>query len=164
MSHGRERVTYCGSHQQLTPASLTDHPHLDNTSPIVRSLEWPVNTPFFSPLIESRQAKQDLCDAGRKRAAPEDATSARPSKTTKTSTGKAKGRTGPKVVLSFSYNSRYLLLAFKGQSERENVQVSSSSTLHQHHTHTAPCCREVGRRGPRGISGPGLRCCFITRT
>jgi len=38
--------------------------------------------------------------AGRKRAAPEDATSARPSKTTKTSTGKAKGRTGPKANLS----------------------------------------------------------------
>jgi len=54
--------------------------------------------------------------AGRKRAAPEDAASARPSKTTKTSTGKAKGRTGPKTNLSAK--------TFKSQAHPLHISIT----------------------------------------
>lgn len=71
-----------------------------------------------------------MCDIGRKRSAPDDA-STRPAKTTKTGAGRAKGKTGPKVVLSFSLTCiGSLLVSFKGQSNRQDVQVSSSPASH----------------------------------
>ena len=43
-----------------------------------------------------------VCDAGGKRAVPEDAATTRPAKTAKTSSGRAKGKAGPKVALPLS--------------------------------------------------------------
>lgn len=56
--------------------------------------------------------------AGRKRAAPEDATATRPAKTTKTGAGRAKGKTGPKANLSAK--------TFKAQAHPLHINVTQT--------------------------------------
>lgn len=77
--------------------------------------------------------------AGRKRAAPEDATTARPAKTTKTGTGKAKGKTGPKTNLSAK--------TFKSQAHPLHITI----------THTAPpVVEESVEKSPPESTDPGF--------
>jgi len=77
--------------------------------------------------------------AGRKRTAPEDATSARPSKTTKTTTGKAKGRTGPKTNLSAK--------TFKSQARPLYVSVTNTPP---------PVAEESGEKAQGESPDPGF--------
>jgi len=77
--------------------------------------------------------------AGRKRSAPEDATATRPAKTPKTSTGKAKGKTGPKANLSAK--------TFKSQALPLHISV----------THTAPpVVEDSDEKAPAESTDPGF--------
>jgi len=77
--------------------------------------------------------------AGRKRAAPEDATTTRPAKTTKTSTGKARGKTGPKANLSAKM--------FKSQAHPLHISI----------THTPPpVVEDSGEKAPAESTDPGF--------
>jgi len=81
--------------------------------------------------------------AGRKRAAPEDATTTRPAKTTKTSTGKAKGRTGPKANLSVK--------TFKSQARPLHITL----------THTQPpIAEDSGESVSAESTDPGFLVAF----
>lgn len=77
--------------------------------------------------------------AGRKRAAPEDATTTRPAKTTKTGTGRARGKGGPKTSLSAK--------TFKSQALPLHINV----------THTPPpVVEESGEKVPGESTDPGF--------
>jgi len=76
--------------------------------------------------------------AGRKRAAPEDATT-RPTKTAKTTTGKARGKTGPKANLSAK--------TFKSQARPLHISI----------THTPPPVTEdSGEKASSEATDPGF--------
>lgn len=76
--------------------------------------------------------------AGRKRAAPEDATTTRPAKTTKTSTGRAKGKTGPKTNLSAK--------TFKAQARPLHITIA----------HTPPPATDSGENFSADSTVPGF--------
>ncbi|KAF9646828.1 hypothetical protein BDM02DRAFT_3118010 [Thelephora ganbajun] len=77
--------------------------------------------------------------AGRKRAAPEDPTTTRPAKTTRTGTGKAKGKTGPKTNLSTR--------TFKSQAHPLHINI----------THTPPpVVEDLGEKAPAEPMDPGF--------
>jgi len=77
--------------------------------------------------------------AGRKRAAPEDATTTRPAKTTKTSAGRAKGRTGPKANLSAK--------TFKSQALPLYISITRTPP---------PVAEESGEKAPAEPTDPGF--------
>ncbi|KAF9792260.1 hypothetical protein BJ322DRAFT_1149985 [Thelephora terrestris] len=80
--------------------------------------------------------------AGRKRAAPEDAT-ARPTKTAKTSAGRARGKTGPKTNLSAK--------TFKSQAHPLHISI----------THTPPPVTEdAGEKASPDAADPGFLASF----
>jgi len=98
-----------------------------------------------------------LCYAGRKRAASDDGTSPRLAKTTKTSTGRAKGKTGPKVVLSLPGNPSGPSSSPLKTNLSAKTFKSQALPLHISITHTPPpVVEESGEKVPVESADPGF--------
>jgi len=94
--------------------------------------------------------------AGRKRAAPEDATT-RPTKTAKTTTGKARGKTGPKVAFPYSVVSIAPYLPLLKANLSAKTFKSQARPLHISITHTPPPVTEdSGEKASSEATDPGF--------